>query len=103
MADFKLDTTKFADSANATKKLAEKLDEVITNVDDSVDVLFNSWAGKGRNEFEKKYKVFERQISDIRTGLWDLYEDIIAAEEAYIQADVDIAKGDAGVASDYGR
>ena len=101
--DFKLDTSAFANSANATKKLAEKLDEVIEKTDNAVDALFDSWAGQGRNAFEKKYHIFERQISDIRTGLWDLYEDIVEAEEKYIETDLKSEKGIDGVFSDYSR
>ena len=59
--------------------------------------LLKLWAGKGRNEFEKKYKIFEQQVADIKNGLWDLYEDIVAAEEGYIQADTDAAKAMDGV------
>lgn len=89
---FKLDTSPFADAANATKKLATVLEEAIANADKAINALYGDWSGKGRNEFEKKYKLFERQVGDIRTGLWDLYEDIVEAETNYIQADTDLAK-----------
>lgn len=36
-------------------------------------------------------------FADIKNGLWDLYEDIVAAEEGYIQADTDAAKAMDGV------
>lgn len=101
--DFKLDTSAFAESANATKALTEELDTVIEKTDNAVNALFDSWAGQGRNTFEKKYHIFERQISDIRTGLWDLYEDIIEAEKSYIETDLKSEKSIDGVASDYSR
>ncbi len=94
---FKLDTSPFAESANATKKLATVLEEAIGNVDKAINSLYGDWSGKGRNEFEKKYKIFERQVGDIRVGLWDLYEDIVEAETYYIQADTDLAKSVDGV------
>ena len=90
--NFKLDTSVFSEAANNTKKLAESLEGAITKADKAINGLYGVWVGKGRNEFEKKYKIFEQQVEDIRTGLWDLYEDIVAAEEAYIQADTDAAK-----------
>ena len=37
------------------------------------------------------------RVADIKNGLWDLYEDIVAAEEGYIQADTDAAKAMDGV------
>lgn len=98
---FQLNTESFADSANAAKKLAETLGEAIENCDNAVDNLYFSWAGISRNEFEKKYHIFERQVKDIKTGLWELYEDIVKSEEAYIQADVDMAKQVEGSYEDY--
>lgn len=89
---FSLDTSSFADSAAAAKKLAETLEDAIANADRAINNLYSVWAGKGRNEFEKKYHVFEQQVSDIKNGLWELYEDIVEAEESYIQADTDAAK-----------
>ena len=50
---------------------------------------------------KKKYKIFEQQVADIKNGLWDLYEDIVSAEEDYIQADCDAAKKIDGKNSDY--
>ena len=95
--NFSLDTSSFADSAKAAKKLAETLEDAIADADKAINSLYDIWVGKGRNEFEKKYKIFEQQVADIKNGLWDLYEDIVAAEEAYIQADTDAAKAMDGV------
>ena len=89
---FKLDTSAFANAANSTKQLAESLETVVKDCDDAVNSLCWDWVGITRNEFEKKYKIFESQSTDIKNGLWDLYEDIVAAEESYIQADTDLAK-----------
>lgn len=95
--DFKLDTSAFTKSAEAAKNLAETLEGAIAKADKAINDLYDVWAGKGRNEFEKKYKIFEQQVADIKNGLWDLYEDIVAAEEGYIQADTDAAKAMDGV------
>lgn len=95
--NFNLDTSAFAECANASKKLAEGLENAMLTCDNAVDSLYYSWSGKTRNEFEKKYKIFEHQVTDIKNGLWDLYEDIVAAEESYIQADTDAAKAMDGV------
>ena len=89
---FKLDTSSFSNAANSAKKLAEKLEDAILDCDKAIDKLYFDWSGKTRNEFEKKYHIFESQVSDIKNGLWELYEDIVAAEESYIQADTDAAK-----------
>lgn len=99
--EFSLDTSSFAESAEAAKKLAETLENAIADADRAINSLYDVWAGKGRNEFEKKYKIFEQQVADIKNGLWDLYEDIVNAEEEYIQADCDAAKKLDGKSSDY--
>ena len=79
-------TSAFTESAEAAKNLAETLEGAIAKADKAINNLYDVWAGKGRNEFEKKYKIFEQQVADIKNGLWDLYEDIVAAEEGYIQS-----------------
>lgn len=94
---FKLDTSRFADCANSAKTLAEKLEDAILDCDRAIDSLYIDWMGKTRNEFEKKYKIFEQQVADIKNGLWELYEDIVSAEESYTQADTNMAKEMEGV------
>lgn len=91
-SDFLLDTSSFKDAANDAKELAEKLEGLITDIDTTINNVFNNWSGLGRNEFQKKYKIFESQIGDIKNGLWDLYEDIVTAETSYLEADLEAAK-----------
>lgn len=90
--DFKLNTEKFSAAAHTAKELAEKLEDVHKECDKNIDTAYFSWAGKGRNEFEKKYHIFEQQFTDLKNSLWDIYESIVAAESSYIQGDVDSAK-----------
>ena len=92
MADFSLDTSSFAESAKAASALATSLSDAISEADKAVNRMLDSWVGKGRNEFQKKYHIFEQQVTDLKHGLWDLYEAIISAEEAYILADTEAAK-----------
>lgn len=90
--EFSLDTKSFSSAAEKAKTLANEMEDMQSECDKEIDALLFSWAGKGRNSFEKKYHIFKQQLRDLKNGLWDLYEDIIAAEESYIQADVDSAK-----------
>lgn len=99
--EFKLDTSSFAESAANAKILAENLEDAIARTDNAINTLYTAWAGKGRNEFESKYKIFEQQVADIKNGLWDLYEDIVGAEEDYIKADCEASKKLDGKNSDY--
>ena len=76
MSKFKLDTSKFVNVANDTKKLADELENVILKCSNTINKLYGDWSGETRNEFEKKYKIFDSQVTDIKNGLWDLYEDV---------------------------
>ncbi len=101
MADFYLDTKKFDGVINNSKKLAEKLGTLKNDVDREKRSLMDSWVGVGRNEFEKKYRVMSQQFGDIRDDLYDIYEQLLSIEEAYIQQDTDNAKAMDGVTSRY--
>ncbi len=54
--------------------------------------LLFSWAGEGRNTFEKKYRVLAQQFGDLSDDLRDISVSIYDMEHEYIQADMDLAK-----------
>lgn len=98
---FELDTKPFADAAKSAMDLAEKLGTAIDDTEKAIKTLYEYWSGKGQREFQKKFKVFEWQIADIKQGLLDLYDDIVTAEEEYIKQDLENAKKEAGKSGDY--
>ena len=61
------------------------------------DDLLKTWVGKGRNEFEKQFRLLDQQFSDIVDDTMDTYEAILKAEGDYIQLDTDLAKQADGV------
>ena len=95
--EFTLDTSSMAATAEHCKKLYETLQDWRTDMEEKKNQLLWTWIGKGRNEFEKQYRLLNQQLSDIIDDTKDMYEKIIDAEEAYIQADVDAAKQADGV------
>lgn len=95
--DFTLDTSNMALTANMCKELYKQLQNLRDELDFAKDALLFSWAGKGRNEFEKQYRLLNQQFSDIIDDTKDMYEKIISAEEHYIQEDTNSAKKAAGV------
>lgn len=97
MSDFELDTKSMSATAEQCKQLAEKMRDLRSDLEHVKNDLLSSWAGYGRNEFEKQYRLLNQQFSDIIDDTWDMYEKIIASEESYIQADVDAAKAIDGV------
>lgn len=46
----------------------------------------------GKNQFEKDYNTIYQQLSDIGDIMYELYDALIDAQAAYIQADEEAAK-----------
>ncbi len=90
--EFKLNTQKFNDTAERIKTLIDKMQNHKNELDRCKNNLLNNWTGKGRNEFEKQFNILFHQFTDMFDDTWTMYKNIIAAENAYIQADVDAAK-----------
>ena len=90
--DFSLDTKNMGEAAAKCKTLAEKMQELKKDLEESKNSLLWVWTGKARNEFEKTWRLLQQQFGDITADLWDMYESILEAEEAYIQVDVNFAK-----------
>lgn len=95
--DFKLDTSNFASTAKSCQELYQRLQDYRNELEHAKNALLATWAGEGRNEFEKQYRLLNQQFSDIIDDTKDMYEKIISAEESYIQADTDAAKQESGV------
>ena len=90
--EFSLDTTNFDETAELCSKLAEKMENLRGEVDSMKSNLMFYWAGKGRNTFEKKYRLLSQQFGDIGEDLREIAEGIYSMESDYIQADTDSAK-----------
>lgn len=54
--------------------------------------MFLKWQGEGKNQFEKDYNTIYQQLSDIGDIMYELYDALIDAQAAYIQADEEAAK-----------
>lgn len=87
-----IDTSNFPDALESIKTMAKEMEDIVDNLNGYKETLLKNWVGKGRNQFEKTYKVMLRKLEDGRDVTWDMYEDLISAQEELIQADVDIAK-----------
>ncbi len=90
--DFMLDTRSFDEAARLCKSLAEKMSNLKNDMDGMKTNLMFSWAGEGRNMFEKKYRILSQQFGDLSDDLRDISESIYSMEQEYVQADTDLAK-----------
>lgn len=87
-----IDTSNFPDALESIKTMAKEMEDIVDNLNGNKELLLKNWVGKGRDQFEKTYKIMLRKLEDGRDVTWDMYEDLISAQEELIQADVDIAK-----------
>lgn len=87
----KLDTEHFSDVELAAKEVAtqvEHLQSRFSAVKTKVDAV---WVGNGRQEFNNLYKVVEFQLKDISKEFWTIYDTLVEAEGAYLEADQELA------------
>lgn len=91
-SEFKLDTTNFADVYQAARTLAKTMTQYKEEIDEKKDSLMDTWTGKGRDAFEKKYNLISRQFVDLSDEMNEIAESIGAASDTYRQADTDLAK-----------
>lgn len=99
--EFSLNTGNFDSVINKANALAELMGGLKDDLDGLKNELMFSWAGKGRNTFEKKYRLLSQQFGDLEEDLREVAEDLYKIEEEYIQHDTDLAKALDGVDSRY--
>lgn len=90
--DFALSTKNFEDVIRQTDNLADRMDEVKRSLENKKNALMDCWAGLGRNTYEKKFHLLVLQLEDLASNLHEIADGMVKAEEAYIQADTDLAK-----------
>lgn len=99
--EFYLDTENFDSVIELSQTLSKKMLELKNDLDELKIELMSSWAGEGRNAFEKKYRLLSQQFGDLVDDLRSISEELLAMEEAYIQQDTDAAKAWEGVTKRY--
>lgn len=98
---FSLDTSNFDAVIEKARTLADKMATLRNEMDGLKSNLMFSWAGNGRNTFEKKYRLFSQQFGDLKDDLYEIAESLLEIEEKYIQADTNAAKALDGKTSRY--
>ncbi len=88
-----INTENFPDAIKSIETMAKAMEDVVALMDTYKALLLENWIGQGRNQFEKSYNIMRRKLKDGSDVTWDMYEDLISAEETLIQNDVDVANG----------
>ena len=87
-----LDTNKFSSTIATFKSGIEEYNRIKNGVKNTTNNLFVNWQGEGKIQFEKDYNVIFQQLLDVGDIMYELYEALIDAQTAYIQADEEAAK-----------
>lgn len=87
-----LDTKKFSEVVDIFNKEIETYNDIKSDVEKITNALFKDWQGKGKTQFEKDYTTIYQQLTDIADIMYELYNALIDAQAAYIQADEEAAK-----------
>lgn len=90
--DFKLDVSNMSETAERCKKLSELMADMRQTLENYEVDMVNSWSGAGAKAFKDKFHRIVQQFKDLREDLDTIAENILTAQEAYIQTDVDVAK-----------
>jgi len=98
---FSLDTSYFADFISKADSLAEKMENLKSDLDTFNATLLQTWAGAGRNTFQTKYRLLSQQFGDLKEDLRDISDNLKSIEQEYIQRDTDLAKAMDGMDSRY--
>ncbi len=87
-----LDTKKFDSTIAVFKSGIEEYNDIKSDVEKITTTLFGNWQGKGKTQFEKDYTTIFQQLTDIADIMYELYDALVDAEAAYIEADEEAAK-----------
>lgn len=91
MALQKLDTKNFSEVEVAAREIANSVSDLKMLVSAGRTAACANWIGEGRDEFENLSYVIEQQMKDISDEFWDVYETLVNAESAFIEADNAVA------------
>ena len=90
--DFDLDTKSMDETAKMCADLSDKMRNLRQELDNKKNALLRVWDGAGSEMFGKKYHLVVQHLDDLTDELRNMSESIYAAEESYIQTDVDLSK-----------
>ncbi len=88
----KLDGQTLVDAITVFSNGIETYNTIRTNVEKTSTALFETWRGKGRQQFETDYLNLYQQLEDISDIMYELYDLLVEASAAYTQADEETAK-----------
>lgn len=95
--EFDLYTGNFQTTIHNLKSMYNTMTNLKCDLDSMEMRLLASWEGEGRNTFQKKYRVVLQTLKDINADMQKIADEILDAENAYLEADMKCAKSTEGV------
>lgn len=89
---FTLNLKAFDSTIQQFQSLANFSSELQATFKHILERATDGWVGQSRKEFENKAYMLFQQCSDISEALFEVGETLLKSSEAYMQADVDLAK-----------
>ncbi|WP_346894402.1 WXG100 family type VII secretion target [Clostridium sp. UBA7503] len=87
-----LDTERMSETVQTFKNEISNFEKTKLDIERATNDLLKDWVGKGRNSFEKKYKLLYGQLKDIEESLEEFYEALVESQSSYYDADEEFAK-----------
>ena len=87
-----LETEGFLKAETATSTAIKEFNTQVNKMRTTTTNLLDTWAGKGRVEFDTQTTLIMGKLGDISEELYDLYNALVEAHQAYIDADEASAK-----------
>lgn len=89
-----LETEGFLQAETTISDTITKFNEQVTKMRNTTTTLLGTWAGDGRVEFDTQTTLIMGKLGDISDELYDLYNALVEAHQAYIDADEAAAKAE---------
>lgn len=86
-----VNTEHFSDVEVAARNIANDVQSLQTLISASRDLAGAHWHGEGRNEFDNLSRIIQQLMKDISDEFWDVYETLVDAEGAFLEADQEVA------------
>ena len=83
---------EIGETRDAFQKSIKTFEGYVKSVNTAANTLNQSWDGEGSKSFTKQFSLMKTALDDISDVLYEIYEAILDAETAYIDADEAVAK-----------
>lgn len=82
-----VNTEHFSDVEVAARELANQIEDIKSTITTANALVQSSWVGRGADAYGDLSYVIEQQVKDVSEEFWDVYDALVDAEKAFLEAD----------------